>query len=120
MYKVSDYLEGCFNFPIDEGMITAAMAGRDLDPLLLFGDVEQKDRDLLLADLLIMLSRSSMGYTQETSSDSFAMKQRGELIPLADRKAMVREANRIYSLYGEKTNVRPQSALNIYPDEETC
>ena len=121
MYKLIDYLIGCFNFPIDEGMILAALAGRALEPTILFGSVTQKERDLVLADILVMLSRSSMGYTQKTSSDAFSMELRGELIPLADRQAMIREANRLYGMYeDEASKVRPLSALNIYADEEGC
>lgn len=120
MYKLKDYLIGCFNFPIDEGMICAVLAGRGIELSELFADTTEKERDLCLADVLVMLSRSSMGYSQKTSSDAFSMEFRGELIPLADRQAMISEANRIYAKYAEESRVRPLSVLNIYKDEEDC
>lgn len=121
MYKLIEYLVGCFNFPIDEGMIIAALAGRGLEPSQVFAETTEKQRDLVLADILIMLSRSSMGYTQKTASDAFSMELRGELIPLADRQAMIREANAIYGKYEEEAGkVRPLSALNVYADEKDC
>lgn len=113
---IKDFFQGIFNFPIADEMIKSASFLRLGDD---FSDeeilsIENKDRDLMLADILIMLSRASQGYTNQTGSDAFSMTIKGETIPLADRQAMRAEANRIYRRYNELENVTESNAINIY------
>lgn len=118
MVTILNYYQGCFSFPVADEMIQAACYCRDTDPDWEFGDMTEQTRNLILADLLMMLSRASMTFDRKTSSDAFSMTISGERIPLEDRHAMRNEANAIYAKY-EPASVKPRSVINIYPKPKT-
>lgn len=119
MYTILNYFQGVFSFPVADEMITAACYLRQTNPDDLLGDVTDETRELILADLLIMLSRASMSFDRKTGSESFNMTIKGNRIPLEDRRAMKDEANAIYAKY-EPESVKPRSVLNIYDNENHC
>ena len=118
MYTILNYFQGVFSFPVADEMIQAACFCRGYDPDWEFANVDEENRNLILADLLIMLSRASMTFERKTGSDAFNMTISGDIIPLADRNAMKREANAIYAKY-EPESVKPRSVINIYPEHQT-
>lgn len=121
MFTILGYYQGCFSFPVADEMIQAACFCRGVDPDLEFvvSEFEESERMLILADLLMMLSRASMTFNRKTGSDAFNLTVSGEIIPLADRQAMKREANAIYAKY-EPESVKPRSVFNIYPKPKVC
>lgn len=119
MFTILSYYQGCFSFPVADEMIQAACYCRDTDPDWEFGDMSEQTRNLILADLLMMLSRASMTFNRKTGSDAFNLTISGEIIPLADRQAMKNEANAIYAKY-EPESVKPRSVINIYPKPKVC
>lgn len=112
---IKDFFQGIFSFPIADEMINAALYQRigmsESDNEI--SEIDLQERELILADILIMLSRASQGYTNQTGSDAFSMTIKGETIPLADRQAMRAEANRIYRRYSEETSITESNAINI-------
>lgn len=120
MVTILNYYQGCFSFPVADEMIQAACFCRDTDPDWEMGtsEFDESTRNLILADLLMMLSRASMTFDRKTSSDAFSMTISGERIPLEDRQAMRNEANAIYAKY-EPESVKPRSVINIYPEHQT-
>lgn len=113
--KAVDFFQGIFSFPVQKEMIVSAMYKRGYEAEEVFmNDILAKDQELILADILVMLSRVSQGYTNTTGSDAFSMTIKGEYIPLEDRQAMRREANAIYKRNGEEQNIKTSSAINIY------
>lgn len=110
-----DFFQGIFSFPVAKEMIVSAMYQRGYEAeVVRMSEIIAEDQELILADLLVMLSRVSQGYTNTSGSDAFSMTIRGEYIPLADRQAMRREANAIYKRHGEETNIKTDNAINIY------
>lgn len=114
--KIKSFFQGIFNFPIADEMIESALYIRigssdgdaDIDTL------DKETRELMLADILIMLSRASQTWSNKTGSDAFSMSLSGEIIPLADRQAMKAEANAIYRRYSEDISIRESSVINIF------
>lgn len=111
---IKEFFQGCFNMPIDDGLIDAACIIWGVDTQEPFGSIEESKRDLVLAEMLVMMSRASMGWTNKTGSSDFSMMLSGEIIPLADRVSMRNEANRIYRKHGMTENVVETNAINIY------
>lgn len=111
---VKEFFSGIFNFPISSEMVATACYKRGFHSDEYIEEMDTKTQDLTLADILVMLSRVSQGYTEKTGTDAFSMSVRGDYIPLADRQAMRNEANKIYAKYGENENVKLASAINIY------
>lgn len=110
-----DFFQGQFSFPVDDSVIRSALSRRGtINESDEIGEYEQKEIELTLADILVILSRSSQGYTNRTGSDAFSMSIKGEYVPLADRRAMRDEANRIYRRYGESDKIRMMNAINVY------
>lgn len=115
MYTVKEYLQGVFNFPIADELITAISFERGFSPDdEVYSVTEKKDRELLVADVLMALSRASQAWANKTGSEAFSMTVSGGLIPLADRQAMRNEANKLYAANGEGEKVRLLSAINLY------
>lgn len=113
--NVIDFFQGIFSFPVAKEMIISAMYQRGYEAdTTLMSEITAEDQELILADLLVMLSRVSQGYTNTSGSDAFSMTIKGEYIPLEDRQAMRREANAIYKRYNEDKNVKTDNAINIY------
>lgn len=111
---VLDYFFGQFSFPVPTEVLESAFAGRGIKSDDETTMLERRDMDLVLADILVILSRTSQGFTNRTGSDAFSTTIKGDYIPLADRRAMRDEANRIYKRYGENENVRALNAINVY------
>lgn len=111
--NVLDFFQGVFSFPVQSDMVKSACFLRGVEPNSSAVEHETKTLDLVLADMLVMLSRSSMGFSNTSSTDSFSMTLRGDYVPLSDRQAMRNEANQIYKKYGEVDFVRETSAINI-------
>lgn len=113
---IKSFFQGIFNFPIADEMIESALYmrmgtnGGDEDISVL----DKETRELMLADILIMLSRASQTWSNRTGSDAFSMTLSGEIIPLADRQAMKAEANAIYRRYSEETSIKESNAINIF------
>lgn len=111
---VLDYFFGQFSYPIPSEVFESVFAGRGIKTDDDVSDLERKEIDLCLADTLVILSRTSQGFTNRTGSDAFSTTIKGDYIPLSDRRAMRDEANRIYKRYGEDDKVRSQNAINVY------
>lgn len=113
--NVIDFFQGIFSFPVAKEMIVSAMYQRGYEAeVVLMNEISEDDQELILADLLVMLSRVSQGYTNTSGSDAFSMTIKGEYIPLADRQAMRREANEIYKRHKEDYKIKTDNAINIY------
>jgi len=108
-----EMIQGMFNFPISKEVVQSVLYKRnvqaDSDVYLDLDELE-----LCVADILMVLSRASQGYSTRTGSDAFSMTLRGEIIPLADRVAMRNEANAIYKRHKEEHHIRLSNAINIY------
>lgn len=111
---ILDFFQGVFNFPISSEMVRSACYVREVDASNDMGVLEEETQELIMADILVMLSRASQGYTNKSGSDAFSMTIQGEYIPLADRQAMRNEANKIYRKYDKLEYVQETNAINIY------
>lgn len=114
--NIRSFFQGIFNFPIADEMIESALYMRTGhgDGSEDISILDTESRELMLADILIMLSRASQTWSNKTGSDAFSMILSGEIIPLADRQVMKAEANRIYRKYKEFESVTESNAINIY------
>ena len=118
-YKLIDYIGGLFSFPVPEETLVSVLADRGFSPDDDYTLAEKKDKELILADLLMVLSRAQ-GYSSATKSQAFSLTISGERIPLEDRRAFIQEANRLYTQNGEADSVRPLFGLNVYEHEGKC
>ena len=140
MYKISDFLSGQVAISVDGSVITAACLGRDVMPddefmnarnilttcrersklenvYYTFSDVAEETRQLVLADMLMILCRGGK-FSNRTASEAFSLSLGGSLSD-ADRKALRNDANAIYAKY-EPASMRKPSVINIYSDGEGC
>lgn len=118
-YKLIDYIGGLFSFPVPEETLVSVLADRGFSPDDDYNSTEKGERELILADLLMVLSRAQ-GYSSATKSQAFSLTISGERIPLEDRRAFIQEANRLYMKNGEADSVRPLFGLNVYEHEGKC
>ena len=117
MYKISDFLSGQVAISVDGSVITAACLGRNVMPDDEFMDVAEESRQLVLADMLMILCRGGK-FSNRTASEAFSLSLGGSLSD-ADRKALRNDANAIYAKY-EPASMRKPSVINIYSDGEGC
>lgn len=116
-----EFFSGLFPFPIDDSFIIAHCMEREQDAqLTAVSDIDTKTRYLIKADLLHDLALGSMGWQSKTASSAFESNERADAIPAADRRSMLIEANRLYTLYGESDNVSKLNAINVWEDEKVC
>ncbi|MBQ2396501.1 MAG: hypothetical protein II304_05590 [Bacteroidales bacterium] len=108
-----EMIQGMFNLPISDEIIKSVLYLRGFQSDESFY-LEEKDVELCVADILMVLSRASQGYNQQTGSDAFTMTIRGEYIPLKDRQAMRAEANAIYKRHKESVRIQETNAINVY------
>jgi hypothetical protein len=112
--KILDFFQGVFSFPVSSDMVRSACYMREYDADEEMEMADTKTQELIMADILVMLSRASQGYTNKSGSDAFSMTMQGEYIPLTDRRAMRNEANKIYRKYNELEKVQETNAVNIF------
>lgn len=112
--KILDFFQGVFSFPVSSDMVRSACFLREWDADMEMDITEVKMQELIVADILVMLSRASQGYTNKSGSDVFSMTIQGDYIPLNDRQAMRNEANKIYRKYNEVEKIQETNAINIY------
>lgn len=110
---IREFYQGIFNFPVSEEMISSACSMMAVEPTENISYIDIEFREMILAHLLVMLSRASMGYSNKTGTSDFSMIIQGELVPLSDRLMMRNEANRIFKKWDRLEYVTESNAINV-------
>ena len=111
--KVSDWLRGLLGVVISDNTINSVLAGRSIDGDAVLSSIEQRDAELLRADLYVWYcSNPSTGQSVEDADGGWKHKEGSYSLTPSDKKMMLTLANNIYSKYGEET-VSPGSKVRL-------
>lgn len=110
---IKEYFQGIFSFPVSDDMVQAACLNNEIDYTENVMTITTKEKELCLADLLIMLSRASQTFSNKTASSNFSMTLSGEQMSLTDRKTLIFEANNLYLKNDASSKIKTLSAINI-------
>jgi len=103
IYTVGEYLSDCVNFAVPDGAVTAICAERDIEPTTHYGYVDQRDRDLLKADLFVWICVGPTKVNSTSDSDNgWSHSEGGYQLTDEDKDRMLAYAKTIYDKYGEE------------------
>lgn len=115
IYTIGDYLFGCVNFDIPEEAVSAKCAERGIDPSSAFSAVDQRDRDLLKADLLYWIALGATKVNNTSDSDNgWSHSSGGYTLSNDDKERMLDCANAIYDEYGEEPPFDDSVKVNVH------
>lgn len=99
---IEEYLAGCVNMPVDKQAIANVLLDRKVVSGSVVSSLERRDVDLCKADLYrwIATGPSRLGAVSD-SDNGWSHSEGGFSLSSADRAFLIREANRIYAMYGE-------------------
>lgn len=104
-YKLADWLANTVQFPVSAGLVRAIFAKRNVAFDMLYSDANVQLVDLLYADLLVKIARTTpdrLGATTD-SDNGWEHSDGGYSISKETKKELIAEANKIYKKYGEPT-----------------
>jgi len=112
---LSDWMQGLLGVNIPDSAIQSILDGRGgISGATLLKDIDQRDADLLRADLYVWLAMSpSTGQSVEDSDGFWKHREGGYSITPSDKDRLLRMANEIYMKYGEDT-VQVKSGIRIF------
>lgn len=106
-FTIEQWLQGMTGFDISDNTMRAILAGRGVRPCTdmaeLVGSAGIRLRDLCLADTYRWLATASSS-SEIYESDGGWQSRRTSKTDF-DRKALMREANRLYALHGETSSI---------------
>ena len=103
IYTVGEYLSDCVNFAVPDGAVTAICAERGMEPTTRYGSVDQRERDLLKADLYVWICMGPTKVNSTSDSDNgWSHSEGGYHLTDEDKDRMLSYAKAIYDKYGEE------------------
>lgn len=95
-YTIETWLRGKVDFDIPEATIMAILFDNSVSGGTPAAEVDERERDLCLADLYMWLSSSSTASSGETISDGGWSHQKSNK-QVSDRGGLVRKAQKLYA-----------------------
>jgi hypothetical protein len=96
-------MRGLLGIHVPGSAIRSILARRNADEGSLLSDIEQKEAELLEADLYIWYCKTpSIGQSTEDADGHWKHKEGSYSLTPHDKSMMLKLANGIYSKYGEK------------------
>ena len=100
---ITDYLNGRFDYTFTELNMQSVLEGRAIDGATLATDVSEQYKDLLMADLYMILANVSGGAGQTVKKGDTTVTGRSYNYGITDRTRFRAQANLLYSKWGEDT-----------------
>lgn len=103
IYTIADYLFGCVSFAVPEEVVIAKCADRNIDTTEAYANVDQRERDLLQADLYVWICMGPTKVNSTSDSDNgWSHSEGGYQLTDEDKDRMLAYAKTIYDKYGEE------------------
>lgn len=111
---IEKFLEGFFNFKFSKENYDSVLASRDVEPDTHFNDVSEKDKDLMKADLYMILASVASGGGRKVQMGSRSVAESTFTFGATDRAYFRRQANDLYSKWGEEKKGRNVKFVRFY------
>lgn len=98
---IEKWIKGKIRFELTSDEVDASLASRSILKGTPFADVSERDRDLLRADLLILLSTVPSGGGRRVQKGNRSVSESTYTFGVYDRRYFEKEANRLYAKWGE-------------------
>jgi len=103
IYTIEDYLFDCVNFGIPRGAVVSKCVDRGIEPFTAYASVEQRERDLLKADLYIWICMGPSKVNSTSDSDNgWSHSEGGYTLTDEDKDRMLSYAKSVYEKYDEE------------------
>lgn len=114
-YTIEQWLVGMVDFNVPEATIKAILFNNKVTEGTSASDVDERERDLCLADLLVWLSSSSTATSGEYISDGGWQHQKANKV-VVDRAGLIDRARDLYKKWNsEKANSVVGGKITIKP-----
>ena len=114
-YTIEQWLVGMVDFNVPEATIKAILFNNKVTEGTSASDVDERERDLCLADLLVWLSSSSTATSGEYISDGGWQHQKANKV-VVDRAGLIARARDLYKKWNsEKANSVVGGKITIKP-----
>ena len=100
-YSIETWLRGMVDFDIPDATLIAILFNNGVSQGSPMSDVEERERDLCLADLLMWLSSSSTSSSGEYISDNGWSHQKSAK-QVVDRAGLVKRAQELYAKWNSE------------------
>lgn len=103
-YTAKDWMRGILGIEVPEEIIDRILAERDFQPDAYFQQLEDKEKDLIKADLYFWASTSASktGVTKDSDA-TWSHSEGGAELSDATRKQYLKMANVLYQKWGEES-----------------
>lgn len=102
---IEKWIKGKIRFELTSDEVEASLASRSIPKGTLLADVDERDRDLLRADLLVLLSTVPSGGGRRVQKGNRSVNESTYTFGVYDRRYFEREANRLYAKWGEQKKI---------------
>lgn len=114
-YTIEQWLVGMVDFNVPEATIKAILFNNEVTEGASASDVDERERDLCLADLLMWLSSSSTATSGEYISDGGWQHQKANKV-VVDRAGLISRAKELYKKWNsEKADSVVGSKITLKP-----
>lgn len=102
-YTIEDFLFGCVNLEIPSELLIPLLLKRGVEPGMLYGEVEERQRNLLEADLYVKLATTTPDKVNSVTEQDNGWEHSGGGFSISEkyRDYLLAKANKIYAEYGE-------------------
>ena len=111
---IGQFLQGHFEYQFTELNIETVLARRNIYVDNDHTDVSEKDRDLCLADLYMILANVLNGQGRRIQKGNRSVTERSFTFGITDRENFRKEALRLYSKWGENQSSDTVVFTTIY------
>jgi len=114
-FNIYEYIEGLSGFVFDKTVIKRIATEREVTEIASYSELTEKQRDLLLADVLFTAYRSPNMMASHTNQHGAYSKTFGHQI--VNREALYGIFSRIYKKYGEEEKLVSLGGVVRWVDE---
>lgn len=111
---IEKYLEGLFDFKFSKENYDSVLTSRAVPPNTPYSYVSEKDIDLMRADLYMILASVASGGGRKVQMGNRSVAESTFTFGATDRAFFRRQANDLYSKWGEEKKGRNVRFLTIY------
>lgn len=98
---IQSYLQGKFDYEFSELNFQSVLAGRGIEPFSSHTEVSEKDTDLALSDLYVILANVTSGGGKRVTKGNRTVTERTYSFGITDRINFRNEADRLRLKWGE-------------------
>lgn len=102
---LSEYLKGSFDYKFSDANILAVLTRRGLDATQPLETVDERDIDLAMADLYLILANVVSGGGKKVQKGNRSVSERSYDVVTYDRREFRKMANQLYKKWGEKASI---------------